>query len=404
MTTHQITSEIRRPATSVVPGAAVIAVTFGLARYGYGLLLPEMSNSLGLTPTVAGLISSGGYLVYLVANIGVVTITDRAGPRVAIGLACLAAATGMTVVALAGDPILLAVGVLVAGASAGLAFPPYAEVVDRRVDGSRRDSAWAAISSGTGWGVAIAGPIAIALGDHWRVAWLIFVGVTVIVGAMATVNAPGRATPTTRHRPRLSITWFLCPTSRPLLVSAVLVGLGSAVWWAFSVNAMRAGGLGETPARFAYAACGIAGIAASWSALLFRRTGLRRGYLGSVLALAVSVVVLPLATTGSTALVAAAAFGVLYPTVIAAQGIWSQQVFAEHPAAGLAAVNTALTIGTLCGPAVAGQLVGAFGYPFALTVAGLATAVALPFCPPTVRRRARLASHECRATPVREGL
>lgn len=27
---------------TVLPGAAMIAVSFGLARYGYGLLLPEM--------------------------------------------------------------------------------------------------------------------------------------------------------------------------------------------------------------------------------------------------------------------------------------------------------------------------------------------------------------------------
>ena len=27
---------------TLLPGAAMIAVTFGLARYGYGLLLPDM--------------------------------------------------------------------------------------------------------------------------------------------------------------------------------------------------------------------------------------------------------------------------------------------------------------------------------------------------------------------------
>ena len=32
-------------------------------------------------------------------------------------------------------------------------------------------AAWSAISSGTGWGVAVAGPIAVVAGDQWRVAW-----------------------------------------------------------------------------------------------------------------------------------------------------------------------------------------------------------------------------------------
>jgi hypothetical protein len=34
---------------SVLPGAAMIAVTFGFARYGYGLL-PQMQTDLGIAP------------------------------------------------------------------------------------------------------------------------------------------------------------------------------------------------------------------------------------------------------------------------------------------------------------------------------------------------------------------
>ena len=52
----------------VLPGAAMIAVTFGLARYGYGLLLPDMQGELGLDPRKAGLIASGAYLAYLGAT------------------------------------------------------------------------------------------------------------------------------------------------------------------------------------------------------------------------------------------------------------------------------------------------------------------------------------------------
>jgi predicted MFS family arabinose efflux permease len=188
-----------------------------------------------------------------------------------------------------------------------------------------------------------------------------------------------------------------------LLISAVLVGAGSSVWWAFSVEALRAGGLGATPARIVYAASGIVGTAASVAGIVFGRVGLRRGYLVAVVLLGGSIGVLTLAAAGITsALVAAAAFGVLYPTVIAAQGIWSVRIFADHPTAGLAAMSTALTLGTLGGPAVAGQLVNAFGYSAALAAAAAVVVLATPFCPPGARRRARLARHRCRATPVRD--
>ena len=72
----------------------------------------------------------------------------------------------MTLLAVAGSVPVLALGVMVAGPA--LAFPPYADVVAAQVPADRRDSAWSAISSGTGWGVALAGPVAIVAGDRWR--------------------------------------------------------------------------------------------------------------------------------------------------------------------------------------------------------------------------------------------
>ncbi len=57
------------------------------------------------------------------------------------------------------------------------------------------------------------------------------------------------------------------------------------------------------------------------------------------------------------AFAAAVLLGLFYNSVIAAQGIWSSRVFADHPSAGLAAVNTALTVGTLAGPSIAGTAI-----------------------------------------------
>ncbi|HLT60041.1 MAG TPA: YbfB/YjiJ family MFS transporter, partial [Microlunatus sp.] len=63
----------------MVPGAAMIAVTFGLARYGYGLLLPDMRDELSLSSGAAGLIASGTYAAYLIANLAVVQVITRWG-------------------------------------------------------------------------------------------------------------------------------------------------------------------------------------------------------------------------------------------------------------------------------------------------------------------------------------
>lgn len=400
-TTTRPGSDAPPTSRTVLPGAAMVAVSFGLARYGYGLLLPEMQDELALSPGGAGLISSGSYVSYLLANTGVVWVTGRFGPRAAIGLAAATAAAGMAVIAGAGSPLLLAVGVLVAGAAAGLAFPPYADLVARRVRGGRRDLAWSTISSGTGWGVAIAGPIAVVAGEHWRAAWMVFVAVAVATGIAAVVLAPGNRHEPLR-RPQLSWTWFFCPKSRPLLLSAVLVGAGSAVWWAFSVDALREAGVDTTSARIVYATCGAAGVVASLSGLVLARLGLRTGYLLACVLLAGSLGLLGIATSEvSAAFAAAVLFGVFYNGVIAAQGIWSSRVFAEHPAAGLAAVNTALTIGTLAGPSIAGTAISELGFTATLLGAAIVVVAALPFCPPSAERRKALAAHRCAAARVR---
>lgn len=401
-TALQTATEARPAIRTVLPGAAMIAVSFGLARYGYGLLLPEMQSDLGISPSAAGLISSGTYASYLVANAGVVWVASRFGPRAAIGLAAALAVVGMVVVAAAGSAPVLAAGVLVAGAAAGLAFPPYADLVARDVPERRRDLAWSTISSGTGWGVAVAGPIAIAAGDHWRAAWLVFVALAMGTGIVAVLLAPARHRSEQLRRPQLSWTWFFCPKSRPLLVSAVLIGAGSAVWWTFSVDALREAGVDATSARIVYAVCGAAGILASASGAVFARLGLRAGYLAACALLAGSLALLGLATGRLlAALLAAILFGVFYNTVVAAQGIWSSRVFAGHPSAGLAAVNTALTVGTLVGPSIAGAAITGLGFPVTLLGAAATIVAALVFCPPGAHRRQILAAHECAAAPVK---
>jgi predicted MFS family arabinose efflux permease len=401
VTAAATTSRTLGTAAVLVPGTAMIAVTFGLARYGYGLLLPDMKAEVGIGPDTAGLISSLGYASYLVANSAVVPLTSRRGARVAVAGAAACAVLGMAVIAVAGNAWAVLLGVTTAGAAAGLAFPPYADIVDRHVEARRRAVVWSTISSGTGWGVVLAGPVAILAGDHWRLAWATFVVIAVVVGVAATRLAPARNHRPLR-RPQLSPTWFFCPRSRPLLTSAVLVGAGSSAWWVFSVDAMQHAGMAATPSRVVYAVCGAACLLGSLSGYAFEGLGLRASYVVSTVLLAVSLGLLGAATADlAAALVAAGLFGAFFATVIAAHGVWSAQVFEEHPAAGLAAYSTALTIGTLVGPTLAGVVIDHSGHALALVGAALVTGLAVPFCPPGERRRAVLAEHECAAAPVR---
>ena len=108
----------------VAPGLATIAVTYGLARFAYGLFLPEMRESLELSDSVLGLIGAGSYAGYCLAVLGALVLTSRSGPRLMALAAGSVAVVGMAIVAGAPTGSVLALGVLVAGSSSGLASPP----------------------------------------------------------------------------------------------------------------------------------------------------------------------------------------------------------------------------------------------------------------------------------------
>jgi hypothetical protein len=60
-----------------------------------------------------------------------------------------------------------------------------------------------------------------------------------------------------------------------------------------------------------------------------------------------------------------------------------------------------LTIGTLAGPTLAGVVIQLADYRAALVIVAILTLAALPFSPPSTRRKAVLRAHTCTAATVR---
>ena len=293
------------------------------------------------------------------------------------------AVLGMLVVATAGSALALGAGILIAGASSGLVFPPFADAIEQRLEAPARPRATAIVSSGTGWGVLVSVPIALALGADWRAAWLVFAGLALLatLWAARVLADSGPRAPVPADRLRLS--WFVCPRSGPLLAGALLIGLGSSVYWTFAVDLVaNEGGQSASAARMVLALVGVASLAGALSGDLIERFGASRTMVAGAFALAASLALLAAAPGSWLAVVPSALlFGGAYNVLIAVEAVWSARVFAGRPATGLAALMFMLAIGLMLGPALAGAAAGSAGLPAAF-FAGAAVVAVTALLPP----------------------
>ena len=342
-------------------GIAVVGVCFGMARYGYGLLLPDVRREYGLSPAVLGTVAMASYVAYLAATALAGAVARAHARRTAIA-AGLTAATGMALAGLSQSPAVFIAGVLIAGASAGIAFAPFADAA-RAISPAARGRVLAAISCGTGYGVALAAPIAIVAGTSWRSAWLAFactaLGATWWAARVLPRDEPGRL----RDDGAASWASVVCRRSLPLLAGAVLIGVGSAAYWTFAVDYLvDAGALSATASRSFLGVVGVASVLATLSGDLLGRLGPAPTYRLAACAEGGAVALLAVAPASVAAAIASGVlFGAAYNGVLAIQAIWATHLFAARPSLGIAAVMAANGAGFVIGPVAAGLLAGPLG-------------------------------------------
>lgn len=370
---------VPRPLHLIAAGVAVIAATYGLGRYAYGLFLPEIRQDFGLSTALLGLIASGSYAAFLIGTAVSSVVAARTGPRLPVIVGGLSAAAGMLMIGLSQSPLVLAAGVVIAGSGSGWAYPPMPDAVARLVSEERRARTLTAINSGTSYGVMIAGPVALLAGSQWRTAWLAFAAITLCATLWNAMLLPGKAGPgETAALPRLRWSWFVCPRSGPLLIAALLLGLTSAVYWTFAVDLIsQTGSFSGSAGRVFFVCVGVAGIIGGLAGSLIERFGLRGMFRASVLVLALSLCLIPLMISSWAGVLGSGVlFGAAFITMTGAGAVWVMEVFRDRPSAGLGAYLLIFSVGQLVGPVLAGLIADPFGLEAAFYLAGAITAAA----------------------------
>ncbi len=370
------------PWAMIAAGTALIGACYGFARFSYGLFAPSFRDEFGLGPALVGVIGSGGYVGYCVAIVVSLLLTARLGARPVAVASGVVATLGTATVAAAPDGVVLAVGVLVAGASTGLVSPPLAAAVARWVPPERRDRAQVVVNAGTGLGVVLCGPVALLLAGSWRAAWATFAVGCALATAWIAVTVPGADRP----RPAGAASPPRAPVPAGvarLLGAALLMGLSSSAVWTFGRDVVTArGGVGPGGSAAMWIVIGAAGLAGAGSADLARRLGLAHAW-SAVLAVMSGATLLLALVPGSlpTVLLAAAAFGAAYIALCGLVLLWSTRLFPDRPSTGVGAGFLLIAVGQVVGAPLTGALVEGAGHLVAfgvLALAGLVGAAVRP--------------------------
>ena len=353
-----------RVAAALALGAAV---SLGLARFSYALLLAPMRADLGWTYLTAGAmntVNAGGYLVgALLAS----RWLARFDARAVLLAGCAAAALLLAAHgAVTGDAPLYLLRLLTGVASAATFVS--GGLLAARLAGTHPDSAGLMLGiyyGGTGIGIvasALLLPPLIGLpsAHAWQWGWVALGVAAALSTALMAASTGALAAPPTRAGARAPFDW------RPFgfgLAGYFMFGLGYIGYMTFVITLLREQQLGTTQivAFFVLLGAGVVASSWLWAGLLQRcRGGAALALLNALLALATVLPVLsvhPLAVYASGLL-----FGSVFLSLVA-----STTALVRHnlPAAlwpgGISAFTIVFAIGQIVGPSAVGWIADGSG-------------------------------------------
>ena len=384
-------------------GTAVIFACLGLGRFALGMLLPAMRESLDLSYTRMGLISTGNFVGYMCAVALAGYVARRLGARLTIFVGLVLVGITMMLVGRAENYLQVLFLYVVTGIGSGLSNVPLMGLVSHWFLKDARGRAAGIMLSGNGIAILCAGLYVpwINLGfgpEGWRYGWATMGFVVLGVAAMAGLllrNTPQdkQTTPIGSQGKSLHADTDT-DASRPGRNKWVMVHLGFiyalfggtyVVYATFIVTALVSDyGFSEQVAGNFWAVVGALSIMSGpFFGWLSDRVGRRKGMLVVYILFSISygLVGMHLSTTWlytSIALYGIAVWSV--PTIMAATV--GDYLGPARAAQAFGFITLFFGMGQIVGPALAGVLADAFGdfrIAFGMCTAATLTAIVLVF-------------------------
>lgn len=353
--------------------SAAAAISLGVTRFAYGLLLPAMRHDLGWSYTLSGAMNTSNALGYFIGALVMGRVMAYWGPSRALVWGGWMAALLMLVPGFFNDPVVLMLQRLVAGILSAVVFVSGGILAARM--GSRQPERAGLILGlyygGTGVGIVVSAVLVPWVLDSvqltlvpWVVAWWVLAVVCAGMAAMVrwpvAVLAAWEADSTGGFDSPQKVAWW---PMRYALTAYALFGLGYIGYMTFAVALLREHGADSAEVTWFYAVLGAMVMASSriWARLLnAHRNGGALARLNALLGLAVA---LPTLSGNFYVFVASGAlFGAVFLSIVASTTAFVRLNFpAAAWSSGIGAFTLVFAIGQVLGPLAVGWVADSHG-------------------------------------------
>ena len=342
------------------------AVSLGITRFAYGLLLPPMRADLGWSYTLAGAMNTANAVGYLAGALAMAALVRRFSPSVLLVWGSVLASVWMALAGFFSDATALMLQRLLAGVASALVFTTGGLLAARLAarEPARAGLLLGIFYGGTGLGIVLSALAVPAVLDTkpWAWAWWVLAALCGLATALLTwparVLAALPATAPSGHAGVDSQRVFRAEDFGFSLAGYACFGLGYIGYMTFVIALLREQGASTSAVTVFYAllGCAVMGSSRIWAGLLDRhKNGMALARLNALLGVAA---VLPAVFTAwPLVLLSSLLFGAVFLSVVASTtALVRHNLPPSQWAAGIGAFTVAFAVGQIAGPTVVGAL------------------------------------------------